>query len=96
MKTYIKKEDGIVFDRDKEEFYYLYEVGDRTIWNRINRCTLMGKLMREGRSLSEARDTVNWVEEVCTVQQVREQCFDPQGFTDGGQTLVILPAIYRN
>ena len=96
MKTYNTKEDGIVYDREGKEFYYRYLDRGREIWCQIHRSVLLGKLIREGRELPEARDTVNWVEEVCTVDRVKEQCFDPQGFTDGGKTLVILPAIYRN
>lgn len=97
MKEYHTKEDGIVFDHGSGEFYYRYETGGPDgIWCRIDHKALVGRLVRDGRKVDEALAVLSWVEDNCSVRQVKEQCLEKQGFTDGGQTLVLLPAIYRN
>lgn len=97
MKEYTEKEDGIVYHEQSDEFYFRHPGSTpEGIWCRIDRRALVGKLMREGRTLDEVKEIINRVEQHCTVQQVKEQCFDKQGIHDYGQTLVLLPAIYRN
>lgn len=96
MKTYDKKEDGLVYDRGGDEFYTYHD--ENRLWYRIDRRVMLGKLMRMGYEREDADCLLRNVEAVrCfTVDQVQDQCFAPLGFSDDGRTLTLLPKMYRS
>lgn len=94
MKTYEKKEDGLVYNREGNEFYAYHE--DNRLWYWINRRVLLGKLMRTGYDREAAECIIRNVEKHCAVDRVQDQCFEPLGFSADGKTLVLLPKMYRS